>query len=488
MQCSDALGGRCVFTDDSPWVIYQADDDTPSVAEVYAIRKNLLGEMNPIKLNRQLEPGWGASWGGVWSPDGKVYAFNVENVALRQPALQLVHFGSGLPDEAQQIEGANIEWAPSGLAFAVTQRTGLFVYEYSGDGRFEQVFSAVDAGTDNTYGSWSPLDEYVYALTKTSNDKSSIRRVARNGASWVGSSLIEDVADMQYFRISPKGSELVYELAGDGWTRPPLHVMRVDQPSVPKQLAPEGDHAYSWSPDGERFLVTKEVSDGVKAIFLGTGSIYATTGVRLAASLPVDRAHFTPDSKQVVLVQRLGAWGVDYDLLDPMVTTDHVHDSLGRSGYGDGGPHFAPDHDTIAMPSREIQGANIELTLSSLSGRRSTATLDSIPPETTYRYITFSRQGQFLAYAKGAHPNYDGAYVDLRYNTVADPKPVRLPGDGILYQVSFGGSDSDLYYVREQPNGARECFHLDLAGQVAKEAVKLSRAGRVDYCTAQPKP
>jgi hypothetical protein len=87
---------------------------------------------------------------------------------------------------------------------------------------------------------------------------------------------------------------------------------------------------------------------------------------------------------------------------------------------------------------------------------------------------------------KGTYPNYDGAYVDLRYERGGDPKPVRLPGEGSLYTFNFDPSGTALYYIRELENGARDCYYLDLSRQVAQAPVKVNRDGRTDYCISQP--
>jgi hypothetical protein len=139
------------------------------------------------------------------------------------------------------------------------------------------------------------------------------------------------------------------------------------------------------------------------------------------------------------------------------------------------------------LPTRDELNTEVRLTLFSLSGRHSTDTFDSIPSSSEYRDIELSAHGEFVAYTKGVYPSYDGAYADLRYAANgADPKPVRLPGDGIVKTFGFDASGAGLYYVREKDNGARECFYLDLSHQVAKAPVKVSRDGRVDRCDPQP--
>jgi hypothetical protein len=126
--------------------------------------------------------------------------------------------------------------------------------------------------------------------------------------------------------------------------------------------------------------------------------------------------------------------------------------------------------------------------LFSLSGRHSTVRFDSISPNSEYRAVEISAHNEFVAYSKGVSPDYDGAYVDLRYKTGGNPKPVRFPGEGTLLYFNFDSSGTALYYIREQENGARDCYYLDLSRQVAQAPVKVNRDGRTRHCISQPLP
>jgi hypothetical protein len=186
-----------------------------------------------------------------------------------------------------------------------------------------------------------------------------------------------------------------------------------------------------------------------------------------------------------LLREPLDSETVELKVLNPAIDRINVSSSLGRTGSRDDGPFWANDLDLGALPIRDDASSDIELTHFSLAGRRSRSVVDAIPPDSAYRYVQFSAGDQFLAYAKGVYPNYDAAYVDLRYDTIHDPKPVRVPGEGVLYSLNFGSDGLSLYYVRELENGARTCFYLDLSAQVAADPVKISRDGRVDYCESQ---
>lgn len=133
MQCSNDDAGACVFTDQSPWIIYEADDDTPGVPEVYAVKRGLLGQMEPIKINAPFAEGWEASRPGEWSPDHQWYSFTIIRREPYDEAAQVVYFGRGLPMPAVELKGAQVvQWSPSGRFFATTEAHGLAIYQYKG--------------------------------------------------------------------------------------------------------------------------------------------------------------------------------------------------------------------------------------------------------------------------------------------------------------------------------------------------------------------
>ena len=94
--------------DTSPWIVYRADDDTPGVSEAYALKRDLVGQMEPIKLNDPLEPGWDAKGGGGWAPDHQLYTFSIRQRSPYRNVIELVYFGDGLPRKAQRLDGEDL--------------------------------------------------------------------------------------------------------------------------------------------------------------------------------------------------------------------------------------------------------------------------------------------------------------------------------------------------------------------------------------------
>ncbi|HYQ14813.1 MAG TPA: hypothetical protein VEQ58_03620 [Polyangiaceae bacterium] len=165
---------------------------------------------------------------------------------------------------------------------------------------------------------------------------------------------------------------------------------------------------------------------------------------------------------------------------DPLNLEDSY--SLGTMGRNDS-VTIADDRTTAVIPVRTSVDSEAKLSFTGVSGPRQA--IDSIPASNSYSREVFSAHSEFLAYTRGLAPNYDGAYVDLRYSR---RKPVRLPGEGNVTALDFDAAGTALYDVRERDNGARDCYYLDLSRQVAAEPVKVNGDGRVDFCSPQPLP
>jgi hypothetical protein len=480
MQCVE-LERACVFSDASPWVIYMADDDTPGVTEAYAVKRDLIGKMDPVKLNDALEPGWITESFRGWTPDPQLFSFNVsQSSAPYRSAVELVYFGHGLPGKPQRLEGYDIRWSPSWQLFAVIGENGVSINAYSGNGNFETVLTFESSDYTDFYGYWTPGDEFVFSQTSRLGQVSRIQRAVRDGAGWKVLPLLDGLVGLSQFELSPTGKELTYHVETSDGRKGPLYALALAEGSKPKVLLPGGEDWVSWSPDGSRFLLFEAGRSGATLAFFGAGSVCTQKPEQIAANQALYGGAFTPDGKQIMLWKPFEDWGVDWALFD---SSDDSTNSFGAS-VGPYRPWFAPDDDLGLLPTLDSADSPLALTLFSLSGQRWNQ-IDSIPSGSEYADVQFSAHTEFAAYTKGKYPNYDGAYVDLRY-ALRDPKPVRLPGEGNVYRFELDSSGTGIYYVREKANGARDCFYLDLSGQVAAEPVKVSRNGRVDSCGAQP--
>lgn len=481
MECSNEDAGECIFTDQSPWVVYQADDDTPGVAEVYAVKRGLLGKMDPIKINAPLDEGWRAFRRGTWSPDHETYSFSVIRDEPYEAAVEVVHFGKGLPEAATQLAGEEVQWSPSGKSFAIAEPHGIAIYNYSGAGKFELTYRDAAPGRERYYGWWAQQDAFVFASQLTTNQLSNISRIRREVSGWKTALLLENL-DLFWFDVTPSLTEIVYSTSGAETSIYSLLVTGADSP----HLLSSGQTTWlSWSADVQRYMLSTQSSASEMTFYLGGGNLADRYRQKFAAGRKIVSASFSPDSQTLLCREPGDGWGQwlwTYDL-----TTATWASLQSRVSNLD---ELAWSHDAgwLAVPGRETETSDVHLDLVSVGQKHSTQNVDAIASNLQFYNLQFSKQDEFFAYFKGdgVERDYDAAYVDLRYPKVVSPKPVRLPGEGKMWTMNFDPDGSGLYYIRQRDNGARDCYYLDLSRQVAQEPVKVNREGRVDHCYAQP--
>jgi hypothetical protein len=76
----DARLAPCAYPDASPWLAYVADEDTPGLEELYAVKESLIGVQQPIKLNAPLPVSPGKTprlYSPAWTNDGRWLVYGV---------------------------------------------------------------------------------------------------------------------------------------------------------------------------------------------------------------------------------------------------------------------------------------------------------------------------------------------------------------------------------------------------------------------------
>lgn len=479
-SCSDTARGACRFTDPSPWIVYQADDEKPGRQELFALKRDLAGTMDPIKISRALKPGSQAYF-GAWTPDPSLYVYTESGSADDATSLAFVYFDERGPQEPTIIAGEDLQWAPSGRYFYVTEAHGVSIYENQGRGKLTRVAQELDLGASGFRGRWSKNEELFYSLVGA-DGTSSIYVIRRENSRWSAAVMIVDgIKDLSSFMPSPDGRTVAYDIdMADG---KPSVLYQIESRFGSDRKFPSlrgGPHSLSWSADGSRFLLIRSQASKTFA-WMGTGDPYYDPYERVAGEEQVVDGSFGPDGTHVILAEPLEDGGVDVRVLgDDGASTVR---SLGRIPSAGGGLFWSSNGDTGLLPIVKAPGASVDLSLVSLSGRPSKI-VDSIAPGERFEQYEITPRGEFVAYSKGSAPNLDGAYVDLRYGGA--PKPIRLPGSGSVADVHFDDTGLGLFYRREESTGASGCYYLDLSHQVAAAPVKIGRDGRVAACAPQP--
>jgi hypothetical protein len=479
--CAEVAGGTCVYEDRSPWIVYRADDETPALIEEYAVKRDLVGVMEPIKISRGVMPPARLNH-ETWASDEKLLSFLVVQGETARATIQFVYFGDGGPEHVAEIPGDSVTWSPSGHAFLIRGAEGWSIYEYAGEGQLREVFSQPnDVGF---FGRWATDNELVFTTMNEATGLRSLQRAYYYDSEWRTAVLLEDL-DLLNFELSPILGELVYNLRQEDGSRGPLYVFQWRIGTPPLAITEAED--VMWSRDGSEYLMTKRGDvDRRGQAFWGTGNVHDRAFVRIAESLDLYWAAFTTEGDQVLLWEDIDDGRRDVRLLNPRRSTEYPWDTVTRMGERDSIYTTEFPSDLVITTAREEVGNSATLRAHFLTTRRE-YDLDTAAADEAFRYVKISAGGSFVAYQKGKDPDYQAAYVDLRYRENWGYRPVRIGGtDGRVNTFSFDTAGTGLYYIYERTNGARECYYVNLAHQVPGEPVKVSRQGRVEGCQPQP--
>lgn len=478
--CTEENGGSCVYQDRSPWVVYSADDETPALIEQYAVKRDLVGEMVPIKISQGVTPD-SRIYHPTWAPDGRLLSFVVRDEATTRTRIQLVYFDDGAPRHMGDIDGESIQWSTSGRSFVVNGPDEWSIYDYAGEGKSQRLFTRTAAV--DSYGWWAKSEDFVFSTKNATSGLRSIERAFHDASGW-RTVVLADNLDLASFDLAPTLAELVYTLHKPDGTSGPVYALQWTSGGGPRLLADDG--YVSWSPDGSQYLLLRPSSTNAVQAFWGTGSVHDDSPVRVAKSLVLNWARFTADSTQLLISEAIYDGRQDVRLLDPLKSTEYPSDHVTRMGKEDSTYSPPSSSELLVTTSREELGDSATLRVRNLRSRTQ-SDLDTILPDEEFRRVSISSQGTFVVYQKGKDPDYQTAYVDLRYRENWGYRPVRVGGDdGRVNVFRFDAAGAGLYYVYERANGARECYFLDLSHQVPRDPVKVSREGRVESCLPQP--
>lgn len=214
--------------------------------------------------------------------------------------------------------------------------------------------------------------------------------------------------------------------------------------------------------------------------------MYDLAFTRIAPGLRLNWATLTSAGNEVLISEVIDDGRQDVRLVKPAKSTEYPADHVTRMGERDSIYQTTFPSDLVITTAREEVGDGATLRARFLTSRQD-YDLDTAVPDEEFRRVTVSPGAKFVAFQKGKDPDYQTAYVDLRYRENWGYRPVRIGGDdGRINWFHFDDAGTGLYYLYERGNGARECYYVDLSEQVARDAVKLSRDGRVEACWSQP--
>ena len=485
-----ANASPCVYPDPSAWLVYAADEDTPAVPELYAVKESLIGAQQPIKISaplphaplERLTP-----YSFAWSADGRWLSFGTtekgDTVSTRWYA---VRFDRGAPEGPIALAPglppvSELTWSPTGHELLLQGSEGKLSFLHLGEQGSDPPVQLSASSQVVTFAFWATSTMVVYG-TKGG----SVYRVPVAGqvASPTQFTNIDGTFAVDFGWASSNGawavfltSERVRLLANVGSAQMRLLSKgAVDQSYVSFQFSPDSNYlVYAAS---EQKLATTELY----LIELWSAALARTTIESGQTKQPGDL---------------LGRWGRDSNFFtyfsdaytgEPERLSINVYDLFTKErattaydiGIRDRGA-IGVDETSVLFSTQHTPTSSSELVGIGRDG--SAQYFDEDAAGRPYSSAEFAADGSGALYCTtvtvGTDQVSDMVYADLRgaFRNLS----VRVPGEGAVYSCSqgFAPDSKGFAYYRLAPDGARVLYWVDTTKQVMSKPRQISRDGRV---------
>lgn len=505
MQCSEADAASCAFTSDAPWVVYAGSEQTPGLREGWAVKLDLVGNMDPIKHSPALEPGYAVVGPALeadasWSPDAKTLLLSTARNSSDDQQTYAVRFGAGLPQAPVKLSGRlpkssvhPAAWSPQGDAVALWRDDGLYVVDYPPAGVPEPKL-LTEAGFAVTNFWWKAPSELIVVSRNAATKKANISLSKRGPSGWSSENIESDLALVArfsgYAELSPDASTLIYQTEAADLSRA-LYAIETVVGAAAKKLSALHRAYVVFAPNSSRFSLLEEdpVYPVHTSVWWGEGAAYSATPVPVQAGIPLALemvyAAWSQDSSRMLYYRdsdvgrQLMMYQNTPKLLTPL-DKDRQRVSLELPSWSPGTKWLAVDTQADAYSDVAFK----ILTVADLGKRKE---IQVSPQDHAFRAPTFSSGDEFLVYTTGTTGGgiNDASYVDLRSGLNSRKT---LPGPGAIgtYPGRFVRGTTAFIYTRSTELGG-VCLYFDLAGK-EDAPLQVNRAYGAYACGVQPAP
>lgn len=491
----DAHFAPCAYPGASPWLVYLADEDTPDLEELYAVKESLIGVQVPIKLNAPLPFSPGKTprlVGEAWSDDGQ---WLVYGVALDEKWSVVRWYAVGFDAGAPSVPIELTKDLPAGQIFLSHPVFGQSASSYGHSVLLRQTNGDLYRVDLTAKGASAPFQlnlgtETVvnaeWALGGTAVTYTSQTQAFLINPDGAGRAAFADYSPTLAMDPSANGSRLSFREPGSSdfyvaKVAPGEAIVKVNGTNL-------GSDGVSYRLSGDGRYVTYSASEKVA----GSHELYL---VDLLHSPAWSRKTLL-DEQQLSTAYTMGGWAPDssyfvffaddyspdkknvyiYDVASGTTTALSFPTGLQSSVLG-----FTSNGGFLISDQRDA-GDTVELRLvrPNVSGTR----LHTNSLGKPYQGAQVAPNGSGAVFCNGA-VNEDLYYLDLRD---AFGQAVKLPGEGSAYGCSDGfASDSKGFvYYRTAPDGSRTLYWSDTSHQVLGKPVQVTRSGRARTWTWQP--
>lgn len=482
----------CVYGDTSAWLVYQADEETPGINELYAVKESLIGVQRPIKISGSLSSAAEHStWRNFsWSADGRWLTFGstVKNDAV-STRYYAIRFDRGFPEPPVPLtlgalSAGALRWSPTGHELSFVGSAGeLFWIHLTEEGTAE-LLRLNDFGQIATWATWASNSALIYTVN---NDRP--LRVLLNGNSasrpeWFSTN--EAVDGMGYCQASGDGAWVVCERAGDTpWLG---HVASRQMQRISEQALERAHIEWQFSPNSRYLMyVTQEQFDGQSEVYL------------------VDLQSLPPSPKMIATSETIprfvvGQWSADssfftlFNIEEPEEFETLSVYSLAEQRLRNTGYHvafdarmtgFGPNKNSILYSTQYSPSSPVQLV--SVDANGAAREFDKNLDGQRYYASEFAPDGSAALYCMtGSAEIPSMVYSDLR--GPVSSRSVRVPGDGSIFGCGhgFGGLSNGFAYVQRAPDGSETLRWVDIRKQVMAKPIPVSGEGRVVDFLWQP--
>lgn len=484
----------CLANRPPVWIVYGAND-------VYGVRSDRLGKMEPVDLSPALSSDEEVSELGNWSPDGSAVVLITEAPVLDPKGgpdfvdcrAYLLRFADGSPTEPLEIAHggsfglADFTWSPSGKTLLFSHAGRLYAISPAATQSAPPTQISVEGRTAQR--SWFKGDDEVVYLARDQASKIDAVLVVQQGDAWEAKSITHDLgiggtSSLSDVVATSDLSQLYYPAVNKAGSLALWSVQTSENSEQHQRVSPAQDLAFRLSPDDEQYLLATSDAKSRKTSIFG-GAISSLGDPVLLA----DNLELTARSS---LGSVTGTWSNDSrHALAFEFDAGSIHPVLYQVGAvkpwqslpitpadGHAVPTWSPDSKVLAIA--RVAGESTAPSLFTSAGRQQ-LDLDTASPTGGLDLMQFSPSGDFLVYADRSAPHESQSfhYLDIRRGLAAAEAPTAVQAE--YFTPDFANDGTRLVYVNRD-----ECFFLDLAKASAPTAVASGSAAYA--CSIQKLP
>ena len=479
-----------IASDSRSWLIYDADDDTPGRAQLYAAKQTPLGLQLPIKISAPLPAAESVTLDFAWSADGQWFLFGTTQKNDRVPTRwYAVSFAGGAPHApvvlSDGLPGLSyLDWSPTGHELLLQSNDGNAYWTHLSEQDAAAPIRLNSPSQVISHAIWATSAAVLYGT----KDAAAYRVVLGPDRA---SSPIEfrssDVKGQISPRLTSRDRKWALFVDDVGWllaqvdtgTLARLDDRALDQDQVSVRFSPDSRYlefaANDKALDQSELYLLDLLDPGLPRITVASGQALPTNELHGGWSANASfLTYFSDTAKGSASLKSVHA----FDLLSKQSVDAH------------GAMNTTDDAFVAASPDGayvlySYRASTTKTRLLGVDRAGEWIEYDENAAGTPYSDAEFSADGSLALFCttNSAEQTRDMSFADLRGSSV------RVPGDGSVSDCSgaFAPDSKGFVYFRVAADGAQTLNWVDTTQQVMGKPRQINRDGRVRSFRWQPR-